>query len=225
MQDKTMPKGKWEFDHEVTAAFDDMLKRSIPQYDVMRQACFDIGKRFVTPKSDIVDMGCARGEALQSFVEKFGAYNRFIGIETSKPMLEASRKRFEGYINTKIVSIRDIDLRNDWPPCEASVVLSVLTLQFTPIEYRQRILRNVYNDLISGGAFILVEKVLGADADIDEIMVDTYLKMKAINGYTGDQIERKRLSLEGVLVPLQHRGMRSFCAWPDSSILIAFGAG
>ena len=34
--DKTIPKGKWEFDKDVTKVFDNMLSRSIPQYNVMR---------------------------------------------------------------------------------------------------------------------------------------------------------------------------------------------
>jgi tRNA (cmo5U34)-methyltransferase len=33
-------------------------------------------------------------------------------------------------------------------------------------------------------------------------MVDLYYKMKSDNGYSQEQIERKRLSLEGVLVPV-----------------------
>ncbi len=33
-------------------------------------------------------------------------------------------------------------------------------------------------------------------------MIDIYYDLKAENGYSQDQIERKRLSLEGVLVPV-----------------------
>lgn len=197
-----MPDKKWAFNEDVTAAFDDMLERSIPQYEVMRQACFDLGVRFRTEGSDIVDLGCSRGEALQPFVNKFGVHNHFVGVEVSEPMLKAAQERFKGYIATNTISIRNLDLRKEYPPVRASVTLCVLTLQFTPIEYRQRILRNIYAGLISGGALILVEKVLGADAELDEIIVDAYLKLKAQNGYTQDQIERKRMSLEGVLVPV-----------------------
>jgi tRNA (cmo5U34)-methyltransferase len=75
-------------------------------------------------------------------------------------------------------------------------------LQFTPIEYRQTILQRVYDSLLPGGAFVLVEKVLGDSSEIDTMMVDLYYKLKAENGYNKEQIERKRLSLEGVLVPV-----------------------
>ena len=35
---------QWAFDAEVSRVFDNMLSRSIPQYNVMRQACFVIRK-------------------------------------------------------------------------------------------------------------------------------------------------------------------------------------
>lgn len=54
----------------------------------------------------------------------------------------------------------------------------------------------------AGGALIFVEKVLGSTADLDGVMVDTYYALKAQNGYSQEQIERKRLSLEGVFVPV-----------------------
>ncbi len=205
MQDTVIPQGAWAFDTEVAHVFDDMLKRSVPQYDVMRHTVYDLACAFVRPKTAIIDLGCSRGEALAPFVQKYGAHNRFVGIDVSAPMLDAARTRFQGYATTGIVDIRSCDLRTDYPPERASVTLCVLTLQFTPIEYRQRILRAIYQHTIPGGALILVEKVLGATADLDALMIDRYYTMKAENGYTQEQIERKRLSLEGVLVPVTAR--------------------
>jgi tRNA (cmo5U34)-methyltransferase len=49
---------------------------------------------------------------------------------------------------------------------------------------------------------ILVEKVIGETAELDDLFVKTYLALKREHGYSQDAIERKRLSLEGVLVPL-----------------------
>ena len=52
---------------------------------------------------------------------------------------------------------------------------------------------------------MLVEKILGATADLDAQMVSRYYALKGANGYSPEQIERKRLSLEGVLVPVTAR--------------------
>lgn len=200
--DETMPDGRWQFDRAVTDVFDDMLARSIPQYAIMRQSVFDLGVPYVQPESWIIDLGCSRGEAIAPFVQQFTLTNHFLGIEISEAMYYAARARFTG--NERVV-IRQADLRTHYPTETASVILSILTLQFTPIEYRQRIVQQIYDHLLPGGAFLLVEKVLGATAELDQQMVKCYYALKGENGYSPEQIERKRLSLEGVLVPVTAR--------------------
>lgn len=211
VKDETKPEGKWEFDSSVTDAFDNMLSRSIPQYQVMRDACFALASKFMKDGTPVIDLGCSRGEALAQLIDKYGARNRYIGLEISEPMLQAARERFKGLIACSVVDIKEHDLRKaGLPAMGASVVLSILTVQFTPIEYRLRILRDVYNSLRPGGAFIFVEKVLGNTVEINDFEVDEYYKLKAENGYSQDQIERKRLSLEGVLVPVTARMNEEF---------------
>lgn len=201
-KDHVLPGGRWAFDEEVTGVFDDMLRRSIPQYEVMRRAVFDVGRRFVVGNTAIVDLGCSRGEALAPFVEKFGAYNTYVGVEVSPPMLEVCRKRFAGMINAGLARIDRVDLREAYPPVQASLTLAVLTVMFVPIEYRQRLIRAVYESLVPGGALVMVEKVLGATADLDALLVERYYDMKRQGGYSDEEIVRKKLSLEGVLVPV-----------------------
>lgn len=200
--DQVMPKEKWEFNGDVAEVFDDMLARSIPQYKVMRSACMELAHRYRQQGSEIVDLGCSRGEAVAELIDAYGSHNHFTLVEVSEPMLEAVRARFKGLIDVNIVSVKNLDLREIYPSVSASVTLCVLTLQFTPIEYRLKILNEIYKSTIPGGILILVEKVLGASAKIDADMVSFYYEMKRKNGYTEDQIQRKRLSLEGVLVPV-----------------------
>lgn len=200
-----MPEGKWEFGQAVTDVFDDMLERSIPAYKLMRELCFSVGCHFVRHQTAVVDLGCSRGGALAQFVDQYGAFNRYVGVEVSQPMLAAARERFAGLISTGVVTIKDMDLRLDYPPELASLTLCVLTLQFTPIEVRQQILANVYKHTIPGGALLLVEKVLGQGADIDNLFVDEYYRKKGEGGYSPEEIARKRLALSGVLVPITDR--------------------
>lgn len=203
MQDNVMPTGKWEFNEEVTSCFDEMLERSIPSYADMRSLVTKIGKNYVTDKTMIVDLGCSTGKAIHPFVQKFGARNQYKLFDVSEPMLEETRKRYKNWIDLGLMEVSNFDIRNGLPKnVYASLILSVLTLQFTPIEYRQKIVKSVYDGLQSGGAFILVEKVLGSDYEIDQLLVDEYYKIKSENQYTQEQIAAKRKSLEGVLVPI-----------------------
>ena len=205
-KDTIVPTSTWEFNEEVTAVFDDMLARSIPQYDVMRKAVFDLCCRYIEPHTAVIDMGSSRGGAVADLIEKYPLRNLYYLTEISEPMLLALKERFHHYIeNVRSVIVIRCDLRRELPVTDAKLALSILTLQFTPIEYRQQIIRRVYKTLLPGGAFILVEKILGDTADIDDTMVKIYYDMKRENGYTDEQIERKRLSLEGVLVPVTAR--------------------
>lgn len=191
-----MPKGPWEFDQSVTDAFDDMLTRSIPNFEDMRNGVTALATNFLPEGGVVLDIGCSRGGALAHVIEKRPDVTA-IGVEISEPMIEASRARFAG---NERVSILQYDLRDGLPDVRADVTLSILTLQFTPIEYRQRIMSTIREK--TDRALIMVEKVLGATADIDNAMVEAYYDMKRLHGYTDEAIERKRLSLEGVLVPV-----------------------
>ena len=202
--DRLLPSGHWAFDDSVTAVFDNMLARSIPQYETMRATVLDVALEFAARSSDpcVVDLGCSRGEAMAPLVEQLGSGATFVGVEVSAPMLAAARERFAGASNIEIL---DLDLRTSYPDVQASATLAVLTLQFVPIEHRQHVLRSIFEHTRPGGVLVLVEKVLGATSSLDELMVRAHLEMKRRRGYTTEQIDRKRLSLEGVLVPVTAR--------------------
>jgi len=170
MRDTVEPDGAWVFDTTVAASFDDMLERSIPQYSVMRDAVTGIGCRFmdkVQGHGTIIDLGCSRGAALAPFVDRYGQSARVHGIEVSQPMLDEARTLFAEPIKSGIVTLEGIDLRTDWPTIDTTVhpnylTLCILTLQFIPMEHRQRLLASLLQTMGSGGAFLLVDKMLGA---------------------------------------------------------------
>jgi tRNA (cmo5U34)-methyltransferase len=197
-----MPAGKWTFDESVTKVFADMLARSVPMISGMRSLVVEIACRFVQPGTHIVDLGCSLGDSIAPLIDRFGATNRFVGIEASLPMLEACRARLAPHIESGVLEIQDGDLRMMYPAVPASVTMSVLTVMFTPIEHRFHILEQVFANTVPSGVFIIVEKLLGANGRLDRLWVDLYHAHKQSMGYTREEIDRKRLSLEGVLVPV-----------------------
>lgn len=192
----------WSFDDDVVACYDDMIERSIPDYSGMRDAVTALALHYARPGASIVDLGSAQGGALAPIIARRGAQHTYIGIDNSAPMVESARQRYAKPIAEGWVEIREMDLRHDYPEEYADITLSVLTLQFVPIEHRQRLVRRMYEHTKPGGACVIVEKVLGATAALDETMVDAYYAVKAANGYSQEQISSKRQALEGVLVPL-----------------------
>lgn len=200
--DRVVPESSWKFDEDVADAFDDMLARSIPQYDVMRATVADVAATYLRPGGKILDLGCSRGAAIASVLDRVPNIDA-IGVDVSEPMLDAATRRFA---TNDHVEIRTCDLRERFPAGGPfDVILAVLTLQFVPIEYRQEVVLQAYENLTSTGALLLIEKVLGATSGLNREMVRLYLEGKRRAGYSDEQIERKRLSLEGVLVPVTAR--------------------
>lgn len=192
---------KWAFDEKVTGVFDKMLEASIPNYQEMRRLTFALGKRFI-PKTDggvVIDIGASRGDALLPFVDHYPNHN-YYAVECAPAMSAVLKERFW----SPNVTVCEHDLRYNHSVFEtkSNLILSVLTLMFVPLELRQRLLQSMYESLRPGGALILVEKCLGADSCIHDMLVEEYLAMKKEHGYTYEQINRKKMALEGVLVPV-----------------------
>lgn len=146
-KDKVNPKDKrWEFNEEVTKVFGDMLSRSIPNYNVMRELCFLVGKNFIPENGRVSDIGCSNGLASEKFIYEF-PNAKFILSDVSEPMLNACREKYK---NNKNVSVVYHDLRKPINTKDNNLIISSLTLQFTPIEYRWNILQSIYDSLKKG---------------------------------------------------------------------------
>ena len=76
MKDNIVVDKKWEFDSNVADCFEDMLSRSIPQYDVMRKSILDLASIKIdkilskysetelsksTKHFSLLDIGCSDG--------------------------------------------------------------------------------------------------------------------------------------------------------------------
>lgn len=199
-------KPKWEFDGTVTEVFEDMLERSIPALAEMRRLVTDVASEFLADGGGVLDLGCSRGGALAPLVERHGQRCWYKGVEVSEPMRRAAMARFSG--SRESVEIVSCDLRENAPWLWSNryrVTLAILTLQFIPIEHRARILAQAYEATKPGGALIVVEKVIASSATMHQLLTGLYHERKRANGYSDEEIRRKALSLEGVLVPMTAR--------------------
>lgn len=201
-QDNYIPTKQWEFNQEVTDVFPNMLSRSIPGYDSMRELVYRMARNFVKEGTNVLDIGCSTGISSELLIQNFGPKCNFVLTDVSKPMIEKCREKYAREIQEGYVNVKYSDLREKLPVKGCSLILSCLTIQFTPIEYRQFIFKNIYESLEPGGALVLVEKVMGNSDDIDQVLVKEYYDIKRDNQYTEEQIKTKRRSLEGSLVPL-----------------------
>lgn len=197
----------WVFDESVAVCFDDMLPRSVPNYI----ECQDMIVRFSLPVlgkgGTVLDLGVSTASTfrrLHAALPKDVVCN-YVGVDVSKPMLEQAEKNFPQalYSDTSAQEVFK------YHPCNPKVVILSLTLQFIPIEHRQEIIRNCYNQMPKGSVLFLYEKCLGSDSWEEDLYTNYYYARKRSNGYSTESIQAKRKSLENVLVPVTYEFNRS----------------
>jgi tRNA (cmo5U34)-methyltransferase len=189
------------FDIDVVEVFDNMVNRSVPFYSAVQDLFVDFGKTFYKSGTVIYDIGCALAETSLRLADALSGECRIIGVDSSAAMVEAARKRVAEAGRDNCIEVRLGSAADDLPAHSASVAVLSLTLQFVrPVE-RERVMRNIANSLQPGGALLLFEKIVVSSPRINRLFIDEYYEYKAKMGYSEDEIWRKRLSLENVLIP------------------------
>jgi len=208
----------WQFDEDVAQNFDQHVRASVPCYDMVQSMVAAISDWFACPGTRVYDLGCATGETMVTIGRRHPARKlRLIGLDESQPMLSrASDKLGESMadlpnttwelINGSLLDLKAGDIS------EASMVLSLYTLQFVPLHRRLEVLTSIRTGIIEGGAFVLIEKELAPDAYSQVIWDGIYDDLKMTNGLSAEQRQAKTASLRGVLRPALGTQNRSLLA-------------
>jgi len=197
----------FKFDETVSRAFDDMVSRSVPYYAEIQRLQAQVALHFLpTSESVICDLGCSTGTSIALLVSDPDCPKdaRFVGIDNSPDMLARARQKLAGPVAEGRVRLLEGDLNAgvEIPPC--NVVLMNWTLQFVRPLYREVIVQRIQQALQPGGALFLSEKILVSDSQLNRLYIELYLRYKKEQGYSDEEIQRKREALENVLVPYRY---------------------
>ncbi|MDG1874683.1 MAG: carboxy-S-adenosyl-L-methionine synthase CmoA [Mariniblastus sp.] len=201
--------GEFSFDENVARVFDDMISRSIPLYtDVQRSVPVLAGLLDHDPIR-VVDLGCSTGTSLIHLVNALPDRKfEITGIDNSAAMLEKCREKIAATRRhskqpelMEQIKVEQADVRS-FEFSEASIVLMNYTLQFVEVESRKKVLRRICDSIRPGGFLLVSEKVIHAQPEMDDALVEMYFEFKRRQGYSDLEISRKRDALENVLVPL-----------------------
>ena len=102
--------------------------------------------------------------------------------------------------------LEEIDLKN------ASVVTLCWTLQFIRPLRRDKLIKKIYDEMADGGVLIVTDKVLTNDSDMNRYFIEFYYDFKKRNGYSDEEIHKKREALENVLIPYRLMKILSYTA-------------
>ncbi len=194
----------FEFNEEVAAVFDDMLVRSVPFYAEQQALIQEAAQKFYVPGTCICDLGCSTGTTLMALAKALGPEARLVGFDNSQPMLDKARDNVATAGFSEQIELRNLDLNDDVEKGElenASVVMLCWTLQFVRPLKRDALIRWIHDGMVPGGLLIVMEKVLTNSSDMNRYFIEFYYDFKRRNGYSEEEILKKREALENVLIP------------------------
>lgn len=189
----------WKFDKNVVPIFDEHVRKSVPMYDEIHYLITDIAGWFLQDNTNVYDIGTSTGEVILNLINTYKTKEiNYIGIDSSEDMCRKANERFNNYKNVKILN-QDVTINFKFE--NASLITSVLTVQFIPETKRQNLINKIYEGLNKGGAFILIEKVIGSNARFNEIWIELYHQLKIRNGLSEKHVFEKARAIRGVLKP------------------------
>lgn len=175
-----------KFSFDTITDFDDHISKSIPNYHLLNNAIRNISTFFYRKDHSVIDLGCSTG----SLLESLDFAGKRIGYDISTNLLPKSH----GNISYESQDITTIDTF----PVKPSLVYSIFTLQFIDFDKRQKIINTVYDNLCTGGGFIVAEKVHENFGDLEKIMTFSYYDFKQQN-FTTSEIMNKEKDLRQIM--------------------------
>ena len=214
--------GSFEFNDEVADVFDDMLRRSVPGYAATIESIGTMASRYVQPGTKCYDLGCSLGAAALAMRQNIAVPGcEIIAVDMASAMIRRCREIISADDGDVDVSIVEDDVRQITVE-QASMVVMNYTLQFLSLKERDSMIGNICDGLVNGGIFVLSEKVIDEDREVDELLVQLHHEFKRQNAYSDLEISRKRVALENVLIAesiathrarLRNAGFRHVGVW------------
>ena len=198
---------RFAFNDDVASVFGDMIERSVPGYRSIVTQTGLLAARFAKPESHCYDLGCSLGDsafAMRHQIGKLPAATkssiRIVAVDNSTAMLSRLQHKLELNQTDVDMQLIEADITElDYKPC--SVAVLNFTLQFIPLDRRQTLIDELAEQMLSGGALILSEKIRFDDDKQQRLHTDMYENFKRTNGYSDLEISQKRDALENVLIP------------------------
>lgn len=185
--------------------FDNHIDKSIRGYSNLMDDVIGLSRYFIEDGTNVYDLGCSTGKMTQRMIEANQDHSRhakYIGVEIAKGFFKDLDKR-EREINKTYpwanVEFHKEDIRY-YNFYDCSLVTSIFTLQFMPLNERQEVIKNIHYSLNKGGAFIFAEKTICENAKFQDMLTFNYYDFKRESFSTEDIMDKER-TLRHMLKP------------------------
>lgn len=187
------------FDFNTIKDFDTHIELSIPNYKHIWEIINLMSSYFILPNTNVYDIGCSTGLGLKClhYHNKQPNVNYF-GYDISDNLLHEVHQTNNFHIFKKDITEPTLLFEN------ASLVLSIFTLQFVDIKKRPSILKRIYNGLNPGGCLIIAEKIYITTGEFQDIFTFSYYDFKR-KSFTDTEIIQKQIDLRHQMKPLSEQ--------------------
>jgi len=212
----------FQFDQRVVRVFPDMIRRSVPGYELVLELLGLAARQFSQPHSNIYDLGCSLGAATLAMRRQVTHTDcRIIAVDNSPDMVQRAREQIDrdnSIVAVEVIAadVQDIDIS------QASLVVLNFTLQFIAPEQRLALLQKIHDGMLPGAVLLIAEKLRFADQPSQQLLDAWHQGFKRSQGYSDLEIAQKRQALENVMQPdtlethqqrLQQAGFVHVCQW------------
>ena len=173
-----------------------MVNRSVPGYEFLINNIGVLSKKFYQPNTNVYDLGsslCACSKSILNKVENFNG--NIYAVDSSESMINICKKNIKSnnikYVNSDIC---DVDIIN------SSIVILNLTLQFVDVKKRTNLLKKIFSQINKNGIIIVTEKISLEKVSDDKFFKNFHDFFKENNGYTKEEIDRKKLALSETMI-------------------------
>jgi len=182
----------------VADAFPDMIRRSVPGYEVVVPMTGLLAARALANCEHrvIYDLGCSLGATTLAVLRALETSAcEVIAVDNSPAMLSrAARIVKDKRVRFVAKDIASLELE----PC--AVVLMNWVAQFLDPATRLAVLKHIRKQLDPGGMLIVSEKIRFTDPAEQAYCEAAHLDFKRANGYSDLEISQKRTALEKVMI-------------------------
>ena len=189
----------FKFDANVAAVFSNMIRRSVPGYELVTAMTAVFAAGFFQPQTCIYDLGCSLGETSRAIAEAMQTQTPLIhAVDSSPDMTGKCRENLARFPNVRVSTADVCQLQLE----PASIIVCNYLIQFIPEEKRDSLFKKIFDALVPGGLLLVSDKINADNQENNPRFIRIYHLWKQIYGnYSPLEIKQKREALEAVQKP------------------------
>jgi tRNA (cmo5U34)-methyltransferase len=193
--------GQWQFNEKVSRVFPIHARKSIPGYQNVHDIVSSIVQLSSTNHENlrILDIGCSIGELEGKIINKVKSNFTLYAVDSSDSMIQSCESMIRDdrvrFVYADAREYLRFFIKNN---CSLDIIISLYTLQFLSEQDQYYLLKMISHALSPGGIFILADKFITRNDELNSIMRGNYEKFKIQQGFTQEEINGKSSALSGV---------------------------